>query len=278
MRQMILTLLICLLAMPAAFAKDKESTYDRVMRTQTIRCSYVPYSPANIVDPNTQEQTGILHDAAEELGRILNLKVEWVEEATWGSFMESLKSNRADVFCGAAFAFPVELSLGEHIGPFYYSPISLWVRQEDNRFDGGIQTVNNSDITVAGEDGSIAAKLQERLFPKAKLLGLPQAAPYSLKLDNVAQKKADVTLVETSVGLDYIDNNPNTLKNAVPNAPITVYPNMFVVKKGEHNLKTMLQGALNILQNDGTIERLIKKYEKYPNSFYRVAKPYEVAE
>jgi ABC-type amino acid transport substrate-binding protein len=266
---------IFILAM-AFSAHATESAFERVMRTQTIRCSYVPYSPANIVDPNTNEQTGILHDAAEEIGNILNLKVEWVEEATWATFMESLKTGRADVFCGAAFAFPVELGIGEHIGPFYYSPITLWTRKDDHRFDESIDKVNDPTVTVAGEDGSIAAKLQERLFPKAKLLGLPHAAPYSLKLDNVTQKKADITLVETSVGLDYIANNPDTLRNATPTAPITVYPNMFVVNKGEHNLRTMLQGAVNILHNDGTIEKLIKKYEKYPNNFYRVAKPYEV--
>ncbi len=253
-----------------------KSAYERVLEKQTLRCSYVPYAPANIIDPNTGEMSGIFYEVAEAIGRQLDIKIEWVEESTWSTFMEGIRSGRADAFCGAAFGFAAELKYGELVGPVYYSPITLWVRKKDTRFDNNPSALNDEKITVVGEDGSIAVKLAPDIFPKAKLAGLPDNAPYSMKLDNVAHNKADATLVETSVGLDYIANNPNTLKNATPNAPVTVYPNMFVVAKGEFELQSMIQGAMNILHNNGTIERIITKYEKHAGSILRVNKPYEL--
>ncbi len=261
-----------------AKAKKKISSYDRVMKTQTLRCSYVPYAPANIIDPNTGEMSGIFYEVAEAIGKQLDIKIEWVEEATWATFMESIRSGRADAFCGAAFGFAAELKYGELVGPVYYSPITLWVRENDNRFNNNVAALNNEDITVVGEDGSIASKLAPDLFPKARIVSLPHNAPYSMKMDNVKQNKGDATLVETSVGLDYIANNSNTLKNATPDAPVTVYPNMFVVSKGEFKLQTMLKGAINILNNNGTIDRIITKYEKHPRSLLRVTKPYDLGQ
>lgn len=263
---------------PAAATTLSQSAYDRVLESGTIRCSTVPYAPANIIDPNTGTQSGIIYEVAEAMAKQLDLKIKWVEESTWATFMESLRTGRADAFCGAAFGFAAELKYGELIGPVYYSPITLWVRKDDTRFDEDLSALNTPDITVVGEDGSIASKMAAELFPKAQMQGLPHNAPYSLKLDNVAQNKGDVTLVETSVGLDYIANNPDTLKNATPDKPITVYPNMFVVAKEEFALQSMLQGAMNILHNNGTIDRIISKYEKHPGSLLRLSDPYKLAE
>lgn len=258
----------------ASSASQSDAVYDRVMESGIIRCSYVAYDPANIVDPNTKAQSGILHDAAEEMAKVLNMKIEWVEEATWADFVESVKTGRADVFCGAAFGFAPELRYGEMVGPFYYSGITLWTRADDNRFDGNLEALNDPAITVVGEDGSIAEKIMPRLAPQAKLQGLAKNAPYSLKLDNVTTGKADATFVETYVGLDYLKTNPGSLKNATPERPVAVYPNVFIVAKGEFKLQSMLQGAVETLHNNGTIDHLLGKYEKHQGALLRVAKPY----
>lgn len=255
-------------------AKTAQSGYDRVMATRVIRCAYVPYAPANIIDPNTKKQTGILHDAAEEMAAILNMKIEWTEEATWADFMESVKTGRVDAFCGAAFGFAPELQYGELVGPFYYSGITLWTRNDDNRFDNNLAALNDPSVSVVGEDGSIAEKLLPVIAPKAKLLGLPKTAPYSMKLDNVVSRKADATFVETYVGMDYLKSNPDTLKNATPAKPVAVYPNVFVVAKGDFKLQSMLQGAVNMMHNNGTMGHIIEKYEAHKNVLLRVSQPY----
>ncbi len=60
-----LTLVIILLssALPAvAQEKMKESAYERVMRTGTIRCGYFLFPPLAVKNPNTNMLSGITAD------------------------------------------------------------------------------------------------------------------------------------------------------------------------------------------------------------------------
>ena len=42
-------------------------------------------------------------------------------------------------------------------------------------------------------------------------------------------------------------------------------------------LRQFLDTAINTMLNDGSIDRLIDKWQTQPNQFLRVAKPYEVS-
>lgn len=52
---------VLLMAFPA-FAAEKESSYDRVMRTRTLRCGYGIFQPMIMKDPNTRKISGIFVD------------------------------------------------------------------------------------------------------------------------------------------------------------------------------------------------------------------------
>ena len=55
----------------------KETTYERVMRTRTIRCGYFVWPPFLTKDLNTGALSGLNYDVAEEMGKLLDLKIEW---------------------------------------------------------------------------------------------------------------------------------------------------------------------------------------------------------
>ena len=254
-----------------------ESAFDRVMRTKAIRCGYVVYAPTVIRDPNTKQLSGIMHDVIETIGQRLELKIDWVEEATWANYMEGLYTGRYDAVCAAAWANNLgEWPKSEAVGPVFYSGITIWTRPDDHRFDSNFTAINDAEITIASIDGTIPGRIAATDFPNAKVLSLPQSGDHSLNLLNVADGKADLTMVENYTGNEYLANNPNKLRNITPQNPIRIYPNVFLVGKGEYKLQTMLQMVLNEMQNNGEVDKIISKYEKYPNSFYRNIKPYQV--
>ncbi|HBM91071.1 MAG TPA: hypothetical protein DD400_04245, partial [Rhodospirillaceae bacterium] len=76
---------------------SKESVYDRVLRTETIRCGYSVWKPLMWVDPNSNKKMGIFPDLMEEIGRRLGLKIVWQEELGWGMVVESVKTGRVDM-------------------------------------------------------------------------------------------------------------------------------------------------------------------------------------
>src|SRR6202012_5680823 len=83
-------------------AVQKESAYQRVMRTQTIRCGYVLWTPFLVKDPNSGKLSGVFYDYTEALAKALHLKIEWDEEMGWADFPSALNEGRVDVMCGGS--------------------------------------------------------------------------------------------------------------------------------------------------------------------------------
>jgi hypothetical protein len=68
---------------PDIRAARKETSFERIQRTQTIRVSYAPYAPNVMVDPNTRQMSGIFYDIVNLIGQYLGMKIQWTEEVGW---------------------------------------------------------------------------------------------------------------------------------------------------------------------------------------------------
>ncbi|MDR3424848.1 MAG: transporter substrate-binding domain-containing protein [Alphaproteobacteria bacterium] len=259
-----------------ATISSQQPVYDRVVRTKTLRCGYVVFPPTIIKDPNTGAMSGILYDAIEKAAAKIGIKVEWATEVNWGDYLTALQYNHADMICAASWNnTPEEWLQTESIGPLFYSGIGVWVRANDDRFTGHIDRINDPNVTIASIDGMIPGRIAAVDFPKAKVISLPQITDYTFNLMNVVNGKADVTFVENSQGMAFNEKNPSVLKNIAAENPIRIYPDVFLAPKGEQKLKNTFDRIFQDMINNGEMEQIIRKYEKYPGSFYRVAKPYQ---
>lgn len=72
----------------------------------------------------------------------------------------------------------------------------------------------------------------------------------------------------------FLDKNPGSLKNVVPDDPIRIYPNVYLLPSHEFQLKAMLNTAIEQLINSGRVDELILKYAGQDSGFYHVAKPF----
>jgi len=244
-----------------------------VLANGEIRAGYVVDPPAMIKDPNTGELSGIFYDTLEAVGENLDLKINWVEEAGWSTMIEGLKAGRYDIIVtdlwpNAARAKNIDFTI-----PLYYSTIGVYTRSAENRFTD-LPSINNSDITVAIIDGEMSAFIAQENFPNANIISLPQDTPVSQLLLNVVTNKADVTFVQPAIAEEFLANNPSSVKNIAKDNPIRSFGNTMGVPKNQAGFASMLNAALEELLNNGTIDQLINQYEKYPGSFYPVAKPY----
>lgn len=271
MKQIFLAFFILLCATPAY----AETAYERVMKTQTIRCGYANYAPGSLKDTATGEINGIAADVIESAAKQLGFKVEWVEETTWGLHLEGLKTKKYDALCSSSFALPSDTLWSETVGPLYYSTIGIWVRPDDKRFVNNYEAINKPEIVVSAIDGTIPAIIAAEDFPNAKIVSQPQFTDYSLNMMNVAQGKADVTFVETWQGNAFAAENPGKLVNIGAQKPLRVYHNYMLVGKGEFELQSMLNTVIKQMQDNGQIEKIIAKYEGTKGSLLRVAPNYE---
>ena len=269
MKKLILSLFVVLLTTAPALA---ETAYERIIRTGEIRCGYVIVEPTVMKDPNSGEFSGLVYELVEAIGQALQLKIKWEEEVSFSTAIEGIKTGRYDVICAQLYARPNVMKDLELTEPYHFITVNAYVRPDETRFQTK-SDLNNSNITISYQDHSIADLIKQTDYPKATALSLPDFN-YSDILLSVATGKADVTFVDTAVAQAYQVKNSNTIKKLDVISPVRLFPNVLGVKKGEHNLNTMLSWAIRYLHYNGHISDLITKYERYPNSFLIPAKPY----
>lgn len=273
MRKLVLTIVAFLIAVPA-FAADKESAYDRVIRTGTLRCGYALWPPTAMAkDPKTGEMTGIFVEIAEEMAENLNVKLEWTEETGWGSFIESLQSNRFDLFCAPLWRNAERGRLISYTVPLAYSALHLYARAGDERFDKDIAILNSADYKLATMDGEMSQIVARRFFPNAQQVSIPQLGDITQLVMDVATGKADAVFLEPSLAYDFAKKNPGKIRQ-VTKEPYQVFPDSFGMLIGEEKFKDMIDSALIEMMNQGAVDRIIEKYEPDRSIFMPVQKPY----
>jgi len=253
-------------------AAKTESAYDRVIRTNTLRCGYTAWPPYFSMDPNTKELTGLSKEMSDAAARLAGLKVEYVE-IVLGQAVQDLNNGKIDAMCGDG---PWVISTIQHIDyskAYQYSGVYAYGRADETRFTM-LDDLNRDDVQFTGIDGDLSSDLVAGNFPKAKISTMASMTDPSQLLLNVTTGKADVAIIDPLSADIFMKNNPDKLKLLV-NEPVAVYGAGFSVKKGEEALLGTLNEAVSAVINTGAAARILKKYDPKGEFFLPVATPYK---
>ncbi len=253
-----------------------DSAADRVIDSGEIRAGYVVYPPQMIKDPNTGELSGIFHDALETAGANLGVKVNWVEEVSWGTMIEGLKSGRYDIVGSPVWPSSERARQADFTKPLSYSVFSVIARANDTRFDTSFSAINNPNVKISIIDGEISQTVAKEQFPNAGVTSLPQSSDITQSFLNVSTGKADIAFAEPQVAESFIKNNPGKIKIVQVGNPLRVYGNVMMIAQGQEVFKAMLNVALEEQINSGHVDTLIEKYQTLPRSYYPIAKPFSL--
>lgn len=235
-----------------------ENAAARVMRTGTLRCAYWSLQPLSYKDVKTGELKGYAIDLFQELSRRLSLKVEWVEEVNFATMMAGLEADRYDAICTGVWLSANRSRVMEYTWPYMFSTVIPVVRYDDHRFDADLNSMNDEKVRFAVQD-NLSVSLTAEKFPKAKKLQLPEMAPITQVFLDVESGKADVALTDASDFQHYAGQNPGKLRIVHADKPLRLYPWVIPVRKGEHELASLINGALSELVYNGDIERITRR-------------------
>ena len=276
MRAFTAFILITVLAFPA-FAAEKESAYDRVMKTQTIRCGYGTSKPWIYKDAADGEMKGFYVDVMNEVAAELGFKLVWPEETGWGNLPESLKNGRVDVACSTMWLDPIRGKQAAFTRPLFYTPLYAYSRAGDPRFSGRVTMdfLNNPDIRIVVLEGDISNNVAMRLFPRAKLIVLPGLASVAEYLMNVTMGKADVAVLDSISVSDFNKSQEKKLKKIALLRPISISGNALAVGIHDLELREVLNTAIQHLLDSGKMKDMVDKFEQeYPDSLVMPAGTY----
>lgn len=251
-----------------------DPAFDRITSRGEIRVGYIAYPPSFIVNPNNRQFSGISHDVLEAAASNLGLRVNYVEEVSWGTMIEAIDAGRIDMM--ATGIWP-NASRGRHASfstPLFYSPVVAYVRADDSRFDNNIARANDPSIRISVVDGEMAEQIAKTDFPHAQRVSLPQQTQVSQLLLEVQSGHSDITFVEPAVARQYLQANPGHLRLVAGVPPLRTFPTTFMTSNGAPKLLSMLNVAVEELIRNGQVDRIIDRYEPDPSVIVRMRRTY----
>lgn len=254
-------------------AAQTNNATSAVFANNTIDVGYISYPPGFIVDPNTKQKSGIFNDILVEIAKRNGLNINYKEEVTWATMIESLKTDRVDLIANPVWATNERKANADFTKPVYFSPIGIYVRSDDNRFDGDRNKLNDSSVRVAAVDGEINFSIAKKDFPNAQVEPFPNNIDVAQLFLEIQNNKKDVTFAEPLFAYDYMQKNPGKLKNIGEQQPIRSFPNSYMYKKGDQKIADFLNAEIDKLLKDGTIDRIIDKYAPFQGAVIKVNDP-----
>ena len=249
---------------------NRESVFDRVMRTKTIRCGYATWYPNLTIDPNTGQKSGISYDVMNRIGQVLDLKIEWTQEAGFGAAEQDLLSGRYDALCADVCFEAKRTKFINFSRPFIQSPLYLIGRHDDARFDQNLALANTSDVTVGILRNTILDHWAQAYFPNAKQIDISELGAETDLMMAIGAKKADVSF-NNQISVDrYSAKNPNIIRTI--GAPIGMCYSGFMLPHGDEKFKYMIDSAINELIFQGEMPTIFTKYLPNDNRYWQVPK------
>ncbi len=262
---------------PLVKTQSNLSVYDRVLKDSVIRCGYTIYPPGCLKD-SSGKLAGVFVETLEKAAADLGLKVRWAEEVGWETQIQGLENDRYDMIGSSVWANPKRAKLTTLTIPLYFSPIDIYVRSDDNRFNDvrDWSILNNEQYKISVVDGGTGNVIRKNRFPKATAVSLPENTDFGTSFLDVVNKKADFLLMEPFQASKFIQNNGYKVKNVSERKPLYIFGNSYMLKRNQSEFEHMLNTELQNLINNGFVDDLLAKYEKFPNSFLRSQKPYAI--
>lgn len=277
------TLIVALLALglvlfrapPAPTAPaQKETAYQRVLRTRVLRCGYALWPTYEEMDPNTKQLKGMMPDFAQALAEKFNLKIEWTQEVIWGQEPASLNSGKIDAVCSVDGPWGYASgSVRDFTEPMAYVPIYLYGRKGETRF-ANLNDLNSPDVTFSAMDSDISLSVAAEKYPNARRLELPGSADSSLVVMNVLTGKADL-VIEDAATADRVRSAQGDKLERLSPVPYAIINASFSVAKGEEDLLQMLNQGFQLLQQTGVSDAILDKYDPGHRIFYRPKKRWD---
>jgi len=255
-------------ATPPSTTAKQETAFERVMRTGTLRCGYYVFAPATIRDPNTGKLSGLSVDIMEKIAQRAGLKVEWTEEVTFSNWVLPLQGNRFDAACTPMWP---EIPLAKAVlftEPLFYAGLYPLVRADDTRFENDQTRLNAPDVTFLTQDGNATDILARDAFPKAKFYTVSAMVSGGEYYQSILAKKADAVLTDRNLLAQFKKMNGESLRFVDTTRPVKVQAFTLVVGSDEGRLKNFLDQSIHELNNNGDMDRILRKWEDEPGLTY----------
>jgi ABC-type amino acid transport substrate-binding protein len=238
-------------------AAHKETSFERVMRTGTLRCGYGTWYPEFVKDPNTGQFSGYDYDVTNAIGKILSLKIEWVEEAGWGVIEQGVITGRYDMVCNGVWGPPARVKAVNFSMPFVHHPVYAIVANQVEGPTDSLEWLDDPKYAMAIIAGSSGDLIGTMHFPKARKVNALTLSTDGDVMMDIAAHKADFTFANYTTVMRFLESHPGSLK--MLDKPMEVVGGTFLLPNDDPRMKNMIDKALEYLIDSGEDDKIMER-------------------
>lgn len=242
---------------------------ERIEKEKTFKIGFIPSPPGVIKDPKTGELSGYYIDTVRVICEQMGVKPVFVE-AAWGTFVAGLQSGQFDLSIAATFATIPRALAVDFTHPIHYLGYSAIAKKGDTRFKT-LADIDRPGVKVAVVQGAAGHEYVKQNFKNAQVTALATSdltAPFV----EVSAGRADVGIEDAWATKRYAAAHPEVV-DLFAERPYNVLPIAWAVRKGEPELLTFMNTALDYMQINGRLDQLAGKYG--PSGRFQLRRSYE---
>ena len=260
---------------PRPTTASSDQVFSKIKSRGTLRAAYYPGAPLFMIDANTGTKSGIFYDIVTTAAGRLGLKVDWVAEEGYEQMPQGFRDYKYDIAGSGVWINSARAKVADFSIPLFYDAVYAYARTADAKRFADVSSINSPSVTISTMDGELGAAIAQASFPKAKTLALPHNSAFAQLILNVIDRKADVVFLARGAAADYQSVHPGDIVAVDPARPLRIFPNALMLPQGQYVLKNAIDAVLGEMENDGTVDDILKRYEKSPNALLRPAPPYQ---
>lgn len=285
---LVLAILACILAIISILYNPKSaelvekldivSSLERTKSEKVFRVGYNGFPPYTIINPNITDPnkavSGFCIEMIDEIAKRQSppWKVEW-HKSSWESMRADMYSGKFDVLGDGIYQTPARAAEFLYTIPFSYFGVAVGlVRKGDTRFIK-FDDLNKENVTISLPEGWTSTEYARQHLTKAKLNVIPVGDDLSINFMDVINGRADIALQDVPTVVQFAREHIDAVDAIWLDEPPLRVAAGFITRSGDHDMIQFLNTCIRVLQADGTLEELDKKWEgmgEYMDPNYKI--------
>ena len=236
---------------------DPKSVLAKVKKGDTLKIGFGQQALWFYKDPKTNEFRGVYKDLCDQLGRDLEMKVEY-QEVVMANSTVALRKGDYDLFGSSAVYTVPRALVVNFVGPLWSKGSLAMINKENAGKFKTVADLNSPDVTFSVNAGSSEESRLPQLFPKAKFIAT--AGQVAMAAEPVRTGRATVFVTGDSDALALAKRNESWAYLIDKENPFDKRPNTWMVRHGDEPWKNFLDFWATYIIVNGEVQRLYDKY------------------
>lgn len=248
-----LTMAACMAMSMTAFAEEGAEVETVTEGKLTVATSpdFAPYEFYSIAEDGTPTLAGFDIALAQYIADRLGLELE-VITVDFDGVLTELQTKSVDLGLAGLSPDPVREAAMDFSDIYYEGSQSLVTVKDNAELYNSVEAVNNGDVSVGAQTGSIQLELANTNSPDADIVSLPKVTDI---ISELLSGKLDAAYIETVVAESYQKNYPEL--EIVAEVPYEVEGSAIGVCKGNESLLAAVNEAIAAAKEDGSLDQFV---------------------